>query len=126
MITDQKLFEAFDKGINDGIESLSAEELDRYRIQEFIMDWENGILSGYFYNSLPDKEKIESTIAALHRSGLKEMSALLREAFEMFRHYEDPATPSTWEKELKKYDPEDRLIGFDSKIDALENYGVKL
>jgi hypothetical protein len=41
-------------------------------------------MSGYFYNRLPNPERIASTVAAMRRFGLRDLAALLDEAFQLF------------------------------------------
>ena len=120
----ERLAEVFDRGLALGIGALDATERELYLIQDFIIDYERGGLSGYFYNRLPDLARIEATIAAMRRFGLAELAALLAEAARLFRGYTDPDPPTTWGEVLGQYDPDDTLSAVDSRIEQLDHYGL--
>lgn len=120
-----RLYDVFDRGLRDGIQSLSVSDQELYWIQEFILDYEMGGLTGYIYNHLPDTKGIHVAIAAMRKHGLTALAELLNEATALFANYtESDATP-TWNSVLQKYDPKDKLDEIDSRIDELENYGIK-
>ncbi len=123
-VSDTQLTDAFDRGCTDGIESLSAIDQDFYRIQDFIIEYEMGGLTGYFYNRLPDIAEIQLAIAAMKRHGLKQLAKHLQQATELFANYVDPNPPTTWNVVLGQYDPKDQLSKLDKRIGALDNYGV--
>ena len=122
--TEQTLFEVFDKAMSNGVETLSPEERRLYLIQDFILEWENGALSGYFYNRLPDVALIAEAIAAMRHHGVTALADILEKAFAVFRDYTDPTVPTTWEKILEQYDPGGQLSELDRQIDALTGYGL--
>ncbi len=120
----QRLAEVFEKGFRDAGRSLSDDEYALYLIQDFILEYENGGLSGYLYNRLPDLELIQSTINAMKRFGLHSVANLLQNVLELFQGYQEPESVLTW-RELKKiYDPENRLNQIVKLIDQLKNYGL--
>jgi hypothetical protein len=124
MTADQRLAEVFDRGRREGLDALSPAERELFCIQDFILQYENGGLSGYFYNRLPDLGSIRTVVTALRRHRLPELAALLGEAAELFRAYSDPDPPSTWGQVLRRYDPGGRLDELDRRIWSLENYGL--
>jgi len=121
---DERLTEVFDRGFRDGVDALSADERELYRIQEFIIDYEMGGLSEYFYNRLPDLDEIRSTVAAMQKFRLSELAGLLNEAAELFRDFVDPDPPSTWGKVKQLYDPTGRLDTLHRLIGEIDGYGL--
>jgi len=122
--TDQLLFEIFDKAMSNGVETLSPEERRLYLIQDFILEWENGALTGYFYTRLPNVALIAETIAAMRHHDVTALADILEKALAVFRGYTDPTVPTTWEKTLEQYDPGGQLSELDRQIDALTGYGL--
>src|SRR5262249_19603944 len=102
-----RLEEVFDRGLREGLKSLSSTDRGLYTIQEFILDLEMEGLSGYFYNHLPNIDGIRAMALAMKRHGLCPLADLLLEAAELFRQYVEPGPPTTWEKVLSHYDPSD-------------------
>jgi hypothetical protein len=109
--------------MRDGIDTLSPTEREVFRIQDFIIEYEMGGLSGYLYNRLPDRDGIVAAVAAMRRHGLPELAALLNEAAELFARY-TASNPPTWGETLQWYDPAGRLEVLDEHIRALHDYGL--
>lgn len=110
--------------LRDGVDALSPADRELFRIPDFIIDYEMGGLSAYFYNRLPDLDGIQATVAAMQRYGLAKLAALLDEAARLFDGYTDPDPPTTWTEVCRRYDPAGRLDELDSRIGALDNYGL--
>lgn len=125
MATHDQLAEVFDRGLRDGIDVLSPADRELFYIQEFLIDFEMGGLSGYFYNRLPDLDRVQATVDAMRRHGLEELAGLLDEAVSLFAEYADPDSPSTWEAVCQRYDPAGRLRELDLRITALGGYGLE-
>ena len=123
MTLDERLTDAFDRGLSDGVESLSPEDQQLYRIQDFILEFEMGGLSGYMYNRLPNVAGIGETVTALRQFKFIRLSELLEQALNLFREYRDPNPPTTWEQVRKKYDPDNRLDSIADEISALAKRG---
>jgi hypothetical protein len=124
MLPYEKLAEVFDRGLRDGVESLSADDRDLFLIQDFIIEFEMNSLGGYFYNRLPDHLKISSTIAAMQRFGLSTLALLLGKALILFQDYRDPGLPTTWSEILRSYDPQNQLEALEKSIHRLDDYGL--
>lgn len=124
MTPDDRLTDVFDRGLRDGVEFLSPTDREFFRIQDFIIEYEMGGMSSYFYNRLPDRDRILAAVAAMRRHGLPELAALLAEAAELFAGYVEPVSSTTWSEILQEYDPRGRLNELHGPIDALENYGL--
>lgn len=124
-MTHDQLAEAFDRGLRDGVDALSPAERELFRIQDFVIEYEMGGLSAYFYNRLPDLDGIHAAVAAMRRHGLVELAALLEEATELFAGYTDPEPPTTWVEVCRRYDPGGRLDELHSWIGGLDNYGLR-
>jgi Domain of unknown function (DUF4375) len=124
MSPSQKLSEVFDRALNEGLESLSEKERELYLIQDFIIELEMNGMSGYFYNRLPNPEQISSTVAAMRRFGLRDLAALLDEAFQLFERYPQPDSATRWSEIVKQYDPANRLEAIGKRINALGDYGL--
>ncbi len=120
----ERLSGAFDRGLSDGLESLSEEDLKLYLIQDFIIEQEMNGFSGYFYNRLPNLKQISSTMDAMKEYGLLELAGILNEAFQLFREYVDPKSETTWEEVLRRYDPKSQLEVLENKINSLDDYGL--
>jgi hypothetical protein len=125
VITHDRLAEVFDRGLRDGPDALSPADRELFRIQEFVIEYEIGGLSGYFYNRLPDLDGIQAAVAAMQRHGLAELAALLDEAAGLFVGYADPDPPTTWEAVCRRFDPTGRLGELDRHISALDGYGLR-
>jgi len=123
-VNDERLEDAFDRGLANGLETLSPADQDLYRVQDFIIDYEMGGLTGFFYNRLPDIAVIKSAAIAMRRLGLKKLAGFLEQAIELFVDYVDPEQPTTWECVLQIYDPKGQLQKLDKRIEALDNYGI--
>ena len=119
-----RLTEVFDRGMRDGIDTLSATDRELFYIQDFILEWENGLLSGYFYNRLPDIDHIRTAVAAMRRHGVVELASVLEEAADLFTSYVEPDPPTTWRQVLRQYDPQGRLRELNDRISDLDNYGL--
>jgi hypothetical protein len=98
---------------------------DFYLIQDFILEWENGTLTGYLYNRIPDFDLVRATIDSMQRHGLAELAAILGEAVKLFEGYQDPNPPTTWSAVLERYDPTGTLARLDDQIHRLQDYGLK-
>ena len=120
----ERLQGAFDRGADDDGASLPADDVPFYLAWKFILDWEMGMLTGYFYNTLPDLGAIRTQIGALESVGLTELAAILRKGLGLFTDYEEPEEPSNWEAALARYDPGNVLEALDDEIGALHNYGI--
>ncbi len=68
MTLDERLADVFDRGLRDGLDALNPTERELFRIQDFIIDYEMGGLSGYLYNKLPDQGRILSAVEAMRVS----------------------------------------------------------
>src|SRR5919109_341616 len=95
-VTEAELSRVFDKALANGPNSLSPAERRLYLIQAFILEWEMGSLSGYFYNRLPDVPVLEETIIAMRSHEFDLLADILDEAVGLFRDYRDPDPPTTW------------------------------
>ena len=124
MSLQQRLQDAFDRGVDDDGASLSPEDAPYYLAWKFILDWETGMLTGYLYNTLPDLVAIRAQTKALERVGLTELAKILKKALGLFEDYTGPAEQTTWEAVLSKYASEGVLERLDDEIEALDNYGI--
>ena len=122
--TDDQLTAAFDRGIREGPDKLVGPDRDYYLIQDFILEWENGSLSGYLYNRIPDFALIRAAIDSMRRHGLAELGSILSEALKLLEGYREPDPPTTWGAVLQRYDPAGRLAELDRQIGNLQNYGL--
>jgi len=121
---DDQLTDVFDRGLRNGVESLSAAELELFRIQDFIIEFEMNGLSGYFYNRLPDRDDILATIAAMQSRGASELAAHLGEGLDLFSGYVESDSVTTWGDVLRRFDPTERLESIHRRISALNGYGL--
>ena len=124
MVLHDRLAEVFDRGLQEGVDALSPADRELFRIQDFIIEYEMGSLSGYFYNRLPDITGIQAAVMAMRQHGLSELAALLDDAAGLFVDYSDPDPPTTWDKVCEQYDPTGRLDELDKRIGALDNFGL--
>ena len=124
MTFSERLAEVFDRGLSKGEEALSPSDRELFRIQDFIIEYEMGGLTTYFYNRLPDLDRIHAAVNAMRMHGLSELSVLFREAANLFHGYTDPDPPTTWGEVCQLYDPSGRLEELDVRIGALDNYGL--
>ena len=124
MAPDDRLTEVFERGMNAGVDRLSPADQELYLIQEFLLDYEMGGLSSYFYNHLPNLARVQATKIAMQNHGLRQLAKLLNDALKLFLGYVDPDPPSTWDKVLGRYDPSNRLTAIEKEINALDNYGL--
>ncbi len=118
------LADVFDRGLKDGVNSLSPREQELFYIQDFIIDVEMGGLSSYFYNRLPDVDRIRVAVRALRKHNLLALAGILELAAELFNSYVDPDPPATWEETLRQYDPSDRLSECEKRMRELRGYGL--
>lgn len=123
MTTDDQLAEVFDRGLADGVDTLSFADRELFRIQDFIIEFEMNGLSGYFYNRLPDLCEIAATVEAMRKHS-PALAGLLYDAAQLFNEYTDPDPPTTWSNVLKRHDPTDRLCDVHDRIAALDSYGL--
>lgn len=123
MTTDDKLAEVFDRGLADGVDTLSPADRELFRIQDFIIEYEMNGLSGYFYNRLPNVGEIAAAVEAM-RKHTPALAALLNDAAQLFIEYTDPDPQTTWSNVLKRYDPTDRFSDVHDRIAALNSYGL--
>jgi hypothetical protein len=122
MTIDDRLTDAFDRGLRDGIDTLSLADRELFDVQDFIIEFEMGGLSGYFYNRLPDLAGIERAVTAMRRLGFGRLADLLGQAASLFSEYQDPVTPTTWNDVRRAHDPTGRLDAIHAEISALEGY----
>jgi hypothetical protein len=122
--TNDQLTIAYDKGFTKGEENLVGIDREYYLIQDFILEYEIGGLSGYLYNRIPDFDRIRTAIGSMRRHDLSELSSILSEAVAIFDGYREPDPPTAWRAVLQHYDPADKLRELDSQIMELENYGL--
>jgi len=85
-----QLGEVFDRGLREGVDSLNPADRELFRIQDFLIEYEMGGLSGYFYNRLPDLNGIHAAIGAMRQHGLTNLASLLSEAVGLFAEYANP------------------------------------
>jgi len=123
--TDGQLTAAFDKGIHEGSDTLVGLDRDYCLIQDFILEWENGFLSGYLYNRIPDFDLVRAAIDSMRRHSLGDIAAILTEALQLFDGYQETSPPTTWGAVLERYDPSGRLAELDRRIGQLQNYRLK-
>ena len=124
MTADERLTEVFDRGLRDGVDSLSSIDRELFCIQDFIIEYEMNGMSGYFYNWLPDVGGILAAVAAMRKHGLPELASILGKAAELFVGYVDPDPPTTWEVVLRQYDPTNRLTDLEQVIRKIRGYGI--
>ena len=124
MLPHERLSKVYDHALAVGVESLTNDERDLYLIQDFIIELEMGGLSGYFYNRLPLKNRIQAAVSAMRKYGLDELAELLSEAYQLFGAYSETDVANTWSEILQRHDPSNRLAVIEKKIDAIENYGI--
>jgi hypothetical protein len=120
----ERLTAVFDRGLRDGLESLSADDQELFRIQYFILSYEMSGLGGHFFNHLPDSGEFGATVQSMRNQRLGELASLLEHACNLFSNYTDPAPPATWKEVLREHDPDGRLDDLGDRITALDNYGI--
>ncbi len=120
---DDQFGDVFNRGLADGVETLSPADRELFRIQGFIIEYEMNGLSGYFYNRLPDLDEIFATVEAM-RKHTPALATLLNDAAQLFMKYTDPDPPTTWSNVLRRYDPTDRLSEIHDRIATLKSYGL--
>lgn len=119
-----RLSEAFERGLEIGIESLNENERELFLIQDFIIGFEMGGLSTYFYNRLPVSGRIEETIAAMRTHQLTKLAALLSRAIALFSNWDALARLETWGELLQHLDPTGQIAQIDKEIDLLNDYNL--
>ena len=124
MTPEDRLEEVFERGFDEGLDSLNPVDRELFRIWEFIIDLEMGGLSGYFYNHLPDLTYIQAAADAMRRHDLVQLASLLTRALELFSDYVEPDSASTWNEVLSRYDPGKQLDAIQAEIFGLDNYGL--
>lgn len=117
-----RLTEVFDRGISKGVKALSLQDQSLYLIQDFIISYEMGGLSGYLYNRISDGQ-LHETIAAMKEFGVAELAKLLEDAAKLFAHH-NLADGATWEDVLRKCDPDGRIEEISDAIAELDDYGL--
>jgi hypothetical protein len=120
MTIDDRLTDTFDRGLRNGIDSLSAVDRELFHVQDFIIAFEMGGLSGYLYNQLPDLARVERAVTAMRRLGVRRLADLVEQAALLFRGYRDPVIPTTW-NDVRQ--PTGRLDEISGEISTLEGYG---
>lgn len=98
---------AYEKGLDQGLECLTGRETHLYWSMDFISQWLNGGMTGYFYNRLPDHSDIICAIKGLNKVGLNSASDTLSKAYDPWRNYmdPDPSEGKTWGDMCSQYDP---------------------
>lgn len=125
MTPEERLHEVYERGWEEGIDTLSPGDRELFMIQDFIVEFLMEGLSCYFYNRLPDElGRVRATIAAMRRHGLNTLAELLAEAAELFWDYRELEHIKTCGELMQYYDPEDRLDQIQDRILALEGYGL--
>jgi hypothetical protein len=122
VVTHDELARVFDRGLSNGVDALSPNERELFRIQDFIIEYEMGGLSGYFYNRLSAMDEIQGAVAAMRRHNFSELADLLDEAASLFTSYTEPRQNSTWGAVLQQHDPTGRLGELDKRIAMLDDY----
>jgi hypothetical protein len=120
----ERLADVFDRGFREGVNALTPDEYELFQIQQFILEYEMGDLSGFFSNRSPDLASIHTTIRAMRRHGLSELATLVGEAAASFHGYAEPDPLTTWDEVIRHYDPNHRLEAVSEKIRALDDYGL--
>jgi len=124
MTSTERLTEVFDRGLRVGEQALNPTDLALFRIQDFIIEFEMGGLSGYLYNRLPDLLRIRHMVTAMRQFNLTELADLLDGAAELFAGYADPDPPCTWVEVCRRYDPSDKIARLEKRIAALKDFGL--
>lgn len=122
--TEEQLTAAFEKATAEGPASLTGADRDYYLIQDFILEYEDGGLSGYFYNHVPELDQIKAAVDSMKRHELTDLAEVLGGAMKLFENYEEPDRPVTWRGVLNRCDPDETLPGLDHRIRELPNYGL--
>ena len=120
----ERLTEVFDRGARNGIETLSLDERALYSIQDFILDFEMGGLSGYLYNHIRDIQQIRNVCTAMRQRRMTPLANLLEEAIKLFCDYRDDPSAQTWSSILLAHDPQDRISAIEAGIASLDDYGL--
>jgi hypothetical protein len=120
----ERLTEVFDRGLRFGVGVLSPTDHDLFRVQDFIIEYEMGGLTGYLYNRLPDLQGIRATTTAMRRFRLTQLAEVLDETIELFAGYVDPEPSCTWGELLRLYDPGGNLDRLHQQVSALNDYGL--
>lgn len=123
--TNDDLASAFDKAMAVGEDNLIGEDREYYLIQDFILQYEIGSLSGYLYNRIPDFDVIWETIDSMREHGLRDLAAILTEAVNVFDGYQEPDPPTTWGNVLEYYDKARALPALAQRICELQDYGLR-
>lgn len=119
-----ELTEAFDRGFREGLDSLNLRERELYLIQEFIIAYEMGGLSGFFYNQLPNVAAIAEIVRAMRTHGLVQVADLLEQAAALFQDGTWPEGLSTWDQVRSYCDPADQMTAIDRQIGMLDDFGL--
>ena len=122
--SEDQLTAAFEKATAEGPASLTGTDRDYYLIQDFILEYEDGGLSGYFYNHVPELDQITAAVDSMQRHGLTDLAEILGSAVRLFENYQPPDKPVTWRGVLNRCDPDETLPGLDQRIRELSNYGL--
>lgn len=107
-----------DRATTHGIDTLSANEQRIVRVNRFLVDYENGGLSGFLYNLSEYTDDhwtaLRDTIAALSSFGRREIAALLQEALVIVERG-GPRGP-TWRAFIDARDADGRLVSADREL----------
>ena len=107
----KELSTTFDRGLNNGVESLSPEDRELFFIQRFILEYEMG---DWLHNIVGDWLNFDETINAMQNRGLSELADILSEVKVLFQTYDhmefQPGfPPMTWSEVKKICDPNNKL-----------------
>ena len=123
--TVDQLNEAFEKATVEGPDYLAGTDRDFYLIQDFILEWEEGALSEFLYDSIPDFDLLHETIVSMKRHGLSNLAAFLAEAVDLFKDYQETNPVTLWRATVERHDPTHKLADLDEKIRQLPNFGLE-
>lgn len=122
------LHDAYENGADDDGASLTPAEHELYLIVSFIIEFEKG---GWLYNWSSQPDKFDETAAAMSRRGLNRLAELVAEAGLLLRPIEmlkremgSEWQNITWGKILNIIDPDDKLTVLETRIRALQDYGL--
>jgi hypothetical protein len=123
MDPDDVLTSILDKATGAGVKALTKGERTLYYVNVFLIDCDNGSLSGFLYNACHDDtgspwHAVEETIKALRTLQEDAAAAALERAFELVTGA--PMSPDcTWEQYLAKADRSSELDTLASELSEL-------